>query len=67
MGKEIPTIGLLQGPLQMGRIGRGSQQMHGFQQAVVSVERHHHRPLGMPPGDEGHVRIGLHPIQLRQL
>jgi nucleotidyltransferase substrate binding protein (TIGR01987 family) len=47
----------------MGRIGRGSQQMHGFQQAVVSVERHHHRPLGMPPGDEGHVRIGLHPIQ----
>lgn len=32
----------------MGRIGRVTQQVHGFHQAVVGVERHHHRPLGVP-------------------
>jgi hypothetical protein len=31
----------------MGRIGRGTQKVHGFHQAVGRVERHHHRPLGV--------------------
>lgn len=28
MGEELPAPGLLQRPLQMGRIGRGAQQVH---------------------------------------
>jgi predicted nuclease with RNAse H fold len=63
MGEKLPAPGLLQRPLQMGRIGRGTQQVHGFHQAVGRIERHHHRPLGVPPGDQRYVRIGLHPVQ----
>ncbi len=47
----------------MGRIRRGTEQMHGFYQAVVGVERHHHSPFGVPPGNQSDVRIGLHPVQ----
>jgi len=63
MGEELPAISLLPRPLQVGRIFRRSQQMNGFHHAVVGVERHHHGPLGMAPGNQGLVRIGLDPIQ----
>ena len=59
VGEDLATIGLLRRPPRMGRIRWGSRQMHGFQQAVVRLARHHHRPLGMAPGKEGHTRIGI--------
>jgi hypothetical protein len=63
MRQQLTAPGPLQRPLQMSRTGGGVQQMHGFHQSVVGVERHHHRPLVVPPGDGGENRIRLHPIE----
>ena len=37
MGEELPTIGLLRRPLQMGRIRRGSQQVMRVTSASAST------------------------------
>jgi len=45
--QQLPAIGLLQGPLQVGGVGGRAEQMHRFHQAVGRVERHHHRPAAL--------------------
>ena len=56
-GDEITGAVLRDGAGEMGGILRRAEQMHGLHQTVEAVQRHHHRRLGIAPGDDGVVGI----------
>lgn len=44
-------------------VGRGAQQVHGFHQAVVVIQRHHHGVFRVTSGYDGGIGVVDHAIE----